>query len=137
MRLRLQFRGIVRGGFTLVELLVVIAIIGVLVALLLPAVQAARESARRTQCTSNLRQLEVAIALFEQQARTYPIGCIGCKFIAPPAGGVPAKLRYLSWNIHVLPYLEEKTLRDAIDLSVASYQAPNSTAGANVGQVFF
>ena len=108
---------------TLVELLVVIAIIGVLVALLLPAVQAARESARRAQCHNNLRQLGVAMTLHEEHARAYPIGCIGCKFIAPPAGGPPALQRFLAWNVQVLPFLEETPLWKTIDLSIPSYQA--------------
>lgn len=65
-------------GFTLIELLVVIAIIAILVALLLPAVQQAREAARRSQCKNNLKQLGVAMANYEQTHNIYPPGRLGC-----------------------------------------------------------
>jgi type II secretory pathway pseudopilin PulG len=80
-------REVPRSGITIVELLVVIAIIGTLVALLLPALQAARESARRAQCQSNLRQLGIAMALHANEHGAYPVGCIGYRgnfSVSPP-----------------------------------------------------
>ena len=74
-------------GFTLVELLVVIAIIGVLVAMLLPAVQTAREAARRIQCGSNLKQLGLAVADYESAYAVLPIGQVGTSTPTSPLGG--------------------------------------------------
>lgn len=84
------------GGMTLVELLVVIAIIGVLVAMLLPAVQAARESARMTHCSNNLRQLALGVLQYAETEGFLP----------------PGRDRGLSWVVHSLPYIEQKALFD-------------------------
>src|SRR6059036_1678103 len=78
------------AGFTLVELLVVIAIIGVLVALLLPAVQAAREAARRSQCTNNLRQFSLAALSYEDVFKNMPPGSVGGGWAPPNVMTVPA-----------------------------------------------
>jgi prepilin-type N-terminal cleavage/methylation domain-containing protein len=90
-------------GFTLVELLVVIAIIGVLVALLLPAVQAAREAARRISCGSNLRQIGVAIQTYHDVNRAMPPGSVNY-------GVCCSTESFTSWSISILPFLEQVNL---------------------------
>ncbi len=97
-----------RTGFTLVELLVVIAIIGVLVALLLPAVQAAREAARRMQCGNNLKQLALAMHNYHDVHQNFPANN---PLVVRPQDG----LRYVQgpWNLAILPFVEQSTLFDA------------------------
>ncbi len=99
-----------RSGFTLIELLVVIAIIAVLVALLLPAVQQAREAARRSQCKNNLRQIGLALANYESAFGVYPFG----KGAGYGALGAPV---YARWSMHamLLPYVEQANLSDSIN----------------------
>jgi prepilin-type N-terminal cleavage/methylation domain-containing protein len=136
-------------GFTLVELLVVIAIIGVLVALLLPAVQSAREAARRTRCTNNLKQIGLAVHNYENTHRTFPIGAYDCC--------------YGTWLLSILPYIEQGSLYQqyvrpgamegfgganggdirygtAVNLPVtrtqiAAYTCPSDTKSANLGVI--
>jgi prepilin-type N-terminal cleavage/methylation domain-containing protein/prepilin-type processing-associated H-X9-DG protein len=99
-----------RRGFTLVELLVVIAIIGVLVALLLPAVQAARESARRAQCTNHLKQIGLAFQMHHDTYRACPSGGSGADPARTWSGGAPATLVEQSWNwtYQILPFIEKQ-----------------------------
>jgi prepilin-type N-terminal cleavage/methylation domain-containing protein/prepilin-type processing-associated H-X9-DG protein len=114
-------------GFTLVELLVVIAIIGILVALLLPAIQAAREAARHSQCQSNIKQLSFAILNYEQAKKALPPGLHGCC--------------WGTWQVGTLPYIEEAALfagyvdyggvtvwyHDALNVNVVSKRLPIAT----------
>jgi prepilin-type N-terminal cleavage/methylation domain-containing protein len=103
-------------GFTLVELLVVIAIIGVLVALLLPAIQAARESARRSQCINNLRQLGIACQLFESAKKAFPTagGAVEQFYSTGAAEWSKPRFGYenAGWMFQVLPYIEQQNLYD-------------------------
>jgi len=103
-----------RRGFTLIELLVVIAIIAILIALLLPAVQQAREAARRTQCKNNMKQLGLAVHNYADVTNMVPPGaCIDTKVTSTGNNG--------SWGVHgrILPYLEQGNLYNKIDLSLA------------------
>jgi prepilin-type N-terminal cleavage/methylation domain-containing protein len=102
----------IRGAFTLVELLVVIAIIGVLVALLLPAVQAAREAARRAQCANHLKQIGLAFHLHHDTYRACPSGGKGADQPRTMAGGAPATLNAQDWNwtYQILPFIEQQNL---------------------------
>ena len=106
-------------GFTLVELLVVIAIIGVLVALLLPAIQSAREAARRTQCLNNLKQLGVALHNYVSAEKHFPPGSVAKTYAGQP--NHPQTFYRWSSLAHLLPYMENQSVRDLLDLSLPLY----------------
>ncbi|MCA9101954.1 MAG: DUF1559 domain-containing protein, partial [Planctomycetales bacterium] len=104
-------------GFTLVELLVVIAIIGILIALLIPAVQSAREAARRSQCANNVKQIGLGLQNYASALGTFPPGTI-----MNPAGdpNLPANTRgYIGWGwgALVLPFIEQGAVHDAFDFA--------------------
>jgi prepilin-type N-terminal cleavage/methylation domain-containing protein len=102
------------GGFTLVELLVVIAIIGILIALLLPAVQAAREASRRTHCANNLKQISLSVHGFHDIHKEIP----------------PARIRdtFQTWAVLILPYMEQQAVYELWDLRQNYYHANNNKA---------
>src|SRR5262245_55228765 len=109
-------RKVSRRGFTLVELLVVIAIIGILVALLLPAIQAAREAARRSECMNHLKQMGIAIQSHHDLKKQFPSGRNGRNQNA------------VAWSFFLLPQLEEQAIYDAYDKTVPAYDTKNSRA---------
>jgi len=128
-------------GFTLVELLVVIAIIGVLVALLLPAVQAAREAARRMQCGNNMKQIGLALHNYHDAFNSFPYGALG--------EGTAFVFRLPNWRISILPFMEQGNIYDQLDfganfvgnsyagnpilkgLVIDTYRCPSSAAPVN------
>jgi prepilin-type N-terminal cleavage/methylation domain-containing protein len=113
-----------RRGFTLVELLVVIAIIGTLVGLLLPAVQAARESARATQCRNNMKQIGTALHNYHDAKKSFPYG-----------GQIPVNTSQGNWNwrVDILPFMEEASLYSSLSLTPTSnWRSNTGVTGTNL-----
>jgi prepilin-type N-terminal cleavage/methylation domain-containing protein/prepilin-type processing-associated H-X9-DG protein len=120
-------------GFTLVELLVVIAIIGVLVALLLPAIQAAREAARRNQCVNNLKQMGIALQMHHDSKKTFPAGRTnttrGPGSATDPLG--------VSWAFQLLPSMEQRTIFDSLVNNATVDDLKNAQAMRSPVDVFY
>ena len=106
------------SGFTLIELLVVIAIIAILVALLLPAVQQAREAARRTSCKNQLKQLGLALQNYHDVHSVFPIGEGFAGTVAQFASSCDGSQKRAPWTVLILPYLEQGALYDSFNFSL-------------------
>jgi prepilin-type N-terminal cleavage/methylation domain-containing protein len=121
-----------RRAFTLVELLVVIAIIGLLVAMLLPAVQSSREAARRSSCTNNMKQIGLAIAGYQLAKTVFPPSNSDDVF-EWDAGG---RLRNHSWASLIMPYIENSPLHDTINFKISSLNVANQPAAGTVVPIY-
>jgi prepilin-type N-terminal cleavage/methylation domain-containing protein/prepilin-type processing-associated H-X9-DG protein len=122
------------AGFTLVELLVVIAIIGILIALLLPAVQAAREAARRAQCTNNLKQLALGLHNYESSYQSFPPGAVylGTTNLTTSTGQICRDGNWgATWVVMVLPFIEQKPLADQYKPGMLA-RTGNATTANNI-----
>ncbi len=129
--IRDQWNNVHRAGFTLVELLVVITIIGILMALLLPAVQAAREAARRTACANNLHQIGLALEHYHSQYICYPTG--GLEYRALPTA---TQRKNYAWSAFLLPFLEQEALYNSIDFNKPFDHPDNAQAAAMILPVY-
>ncbi|WP_231741936.1 DUF1559 domain-containing protein [Stieleria varia] len=116
-----------RDAFTLVELLVVMAIIGILVSLLLPAVQFAREAARQANCKNHQHQIGIALQAYHNCHRSLPIGCVQWR-----GHGQPMTRKNLAWSALLLPQMGEQPLYEAVDFDYAFDHPKNADAAAVV-----
>jgi prepilin-type N-terminal cleavage/methylation domain-containing protein len=141
MRLRRIGRGC-SGGFTLIELLVVISIIGVLVGMLLPAVQAARGSARRMQCVNNLKQIGLALANYESALQVFPPSFVGDPSAVGSAYGISFPdgnantTPGFAWGTLILPYIEQAPLYASFNMNLPCWAPHNSTSARTNLSVF-
>ncbi|MEM9411478.1 MAG: DUF1559 domain-containing protein [Planctomycetota bacterium] len=118
-----------RKGLSLIELLVVVAILSAITSILLPAVQLARESARRITCSNHLRQIGVGLSDFHATFQHFPMGCLEWQGLNPDN-------RQLAWNASILPFIEQKGLYNSIDFKMPYDSATNHAAATTRLPVF-
>ncbi len=123
-------------AFTLVEILVVIAVIGLLIALLMPAVLATQERARQTQCLSRLKQMGLGMGMYEEQHGVFPAGCLGCLAATPRPGQPRRPQLFISWNVSILPMIEQQSLYDEFNFELPSNHLANRTVAATSVDIF-
>lgn len=116
-----------RSGFTLIELLVVISIIAVLIALLLPAVQSAREAARRISCFNNLKQMGLGMHNYLSANGCFPPGSLYADDAYDQSRGTPLYSNYAGWGVSILPYFEQSQLYNAYNTGVHNWDPSNTT----------
>lgn len=131
-----------RRGFTLIELLVVIAVIGVLIGLTLPAVQSAREAARRAQCVNNLKQMGLALHNYESAIGVFPPAYVGDPRVAGQVFGMNSPDDNgngppgFAWGALILPYLEQNPLSSSLNFNLPCWAPENRTSAATKVSVF-
>ena len=123
------------AGFTLVELLVVIAVIGILIALLLPAIQSSRKAARRASCANNTRQIGLAIANYQLAKKVFPASNSDWLPGDAQTSGWSYRLNH-SWASVILPYAEETSLHKLIDFKKSAYDPANAHAASTVVRMY-
>lgn len=123
--------GFTRRGFTLIELLVVIAIIAILIGLLLPAVQQAREAARRTQCKNNLKQLGLALHNYHDTFGVFPYGYNGYW----SSNGCPQRNRFGNWRVMILPYIDQSAMYNNVSVHFGKSGCDDGAVPALIGSL--
>ncbi len=120
----------VSAGFTIIELLVTIALIAILISLLLPAVQQAREAARRTQCRANLKQFGIAFQNYHSAHGIFPIGAGSTKNVCPLAG-IEGVQERAPWTVLILPFIDQQSIYDRFDMNGSFAGLARNTSSTN------
>src|SRR5262245_26322752 len=126
-----------RSAFTLIELLVVIAIIGILIGMLLPAVQKVRDAAANSKCKNNLKQLGIALHAFHEARSKLPPGAQSDVLPQPNPAGNTATIKGTSWIVFILPYTEQNNLYNLYRFDLAYNSVENGAVGGNVVPIIY